>query len=65
VGHLAERVNPGVGAARAAHAHLLARKSRDRLDEFALDGGALGLHLPTDERRSIVLEGDSIAGHIH
>jgi hypothetical protein len=47
-------VDAGIGASRAMHGDRRPFQPRERLFEQPLDGLALGLTLPPDERRSVV-----------
>src|ERR1041384_975676 len=60
---LAERMDPGIGAARALHHRLLAAEGLDRRHDDALHRQVLVLQLPADERRSVILDDDLVAWH--
>ena len=53
---LAERMDAGIGAARAADGDLLAGEAPDGRLERALDRRAVGLDLPADERRAVIFD---------
>ena len=63
VRHLPQGMHAGIGAARSAHADLLARELADCTFQLALDRDASGLELPADKRRAVVFDGDAVAGH--
>ena len=54
---LAQRVNPGIRAARAVHAHLLAAEAFDRALQRLLHRAPVALVLPADEAGAVVFEG--------
>src|SRR6185436_4396748 len=57
-GHLAERVHPGIGPARAVRRDGTAFELRERVFEQPLYRLARRLALPADEPRAVVREGD-------
>ena len=65
VHHLAERVNPGIGAPRAHDPHGLVRDPGKGPLDGGLDGLAVRLAFPPAKRPSVVLddEGDTARGH--
>ena len=63
MGDLTERMDAGIGAARAARDDLLAGERSDSFGEATLHRGAILLHLPADERRAVIFEGELVAGH--
>ena len=63
MGDLTERMHAGIGAARAARDDLLAGEGFDRFGEATLHRGAILLHLPADEGRAVIFEGELVAGH--
>src|SRR5437899_1476353 len=58
VRNLTQRMHPGIGAARALHAHLLATECLDRGHQRALHRGAVVLDLPADEWPAVVFDGE-------
>src|SRR6202022_1930537 len=60
---LRQRMHPGVGAARAVNANLLAADRLDRIFDRALHRGAIVLDLPTAERRAVIFDDEFVAGH--
>src|SRR3546814_10950519 len=63
MGDLAEGVDAGIGASGALHQHRLAAEAVNGLLEGGLYRRAVGLALPADEARPVVLHDDPIAGH--
>ena len=63
MGDLAERVDAGIGAARARDGDALAREGRDRVGECALHRRRVGLELPADEGRAVIFDRELVAGH--
>ena len=63
VGDLAERVHAGIGAAGALQRDALAGKRCDRFGDHALHRDAVVLHLPADERRAVIFDGELVARH--
>src|SRR5229473_8274649 len=55
---LAERVNPGVGASRPVKNHVFLRQAAEHTDDFSLNRGLVGLHLPAVEIRAVVRDGE-------
>ena len=60
---LPERVHARIGAARAGDLHGVTAERRDRLGQHALHARADALHLPADEWRAVILDGELVAGH--
>ena len=56
MGHLAEGVGAGVGAARAHRRDLLLQQGAHRRLQRPLHGAPLGLGLPADEAGAVVLQ---------
>ena len=61
--HLAKRMHAGISAAGAAWDGLLAGEGFYGFGEATLDRCAIRLHLPADEGRAVIFEGELIAGH--
>src|SRR5947208_10114922 len=60
---LRQRMHAGVGASRAMNANLFAADRLDCILQRALHRGAILLDLPAGERRTVIFDGQSIAGH--
>ena len=60
---LAERMHAGIGAAGAARDGVFAGERLDGFGEPPLHRSAILLHLPADERRAVIFEGELVAGH--
>src|SRR5262245_9118806 len=61
--NLSQRVYTGIGTAGTVDRDLLARQSVNRLRQTPLHRNAYGLHLPTDEGRTVILERNVVAWH--
>ncbi len=59
--HLAQRMDAGIGAARAGDGDALAGKFFDRVFQRALHRGAIVLALPADKRPAVIFQGQAIA----
>src|SRR6267142_5839682 len=62
-GHLPPGVYARIGPARARHPYRSTVEPRDPLLELVLHAASIGLHLPPDEVRAVVLEGELEGGH--
>ena len=60
---LAERVHARIGAPRAGDLHGMIAAASERLGQHALHARADALHLPADERRAVILDGELVARH--
>ena len=63
MGHLAKRMNPRIGAARALHHGRLAIDLRNGRREHALNGFVIELNLPAVKFSAVVFEGELVARH--
>ena len=60
---LAQRMHARIGAAGARDPHGMAAQRRESIGEHALHRGRVVLPLPAGERRSVVFDGELVAGH--
>ena len=63
VRNLTQRMNTGIGAPGALDHHRLAGERRDRLLHRLLNGEAVLLPLPADERLAVIFDGELVARH--
>ncbi len=62
-GYLAEGVDTGVGAPRTLRQDLFTGDSSNSRGQCALDGGGIGLHLPTCKVGAVISENDLKVAH--
>ena len=62
MGHLPQRMNPGIGAARGLGHDRLAGEALDGLLQRLLHREPIGLPLPAAERRAVVFDEEAVAG---
>src|ERR1700722_7350021 len=63
MGDLAERVYAGISASGAGNHSTLAGKGGYSVGKNALHRNAVVLHLPADERRAVIFDGELVARH--
>jgi hypothetical protein len=60
---LAARMHAGIGAAGAMHPQIRAGHRLHRRFQCALHRRQRVLHLPAEERRAVIFDGELVAGH--